>query len=413
MGSRIKNSASIDMYVKVIRSNLPAFGQDYLKPSLDQVAADYYDFLDELLDKTPRPTKDLLFKGCKTVHPEAAAEDINAWANKMLEVLVHLRGKAKTSTSMVRINPKIKLLVKKLKKMKQCDLSPSPEQDRCPGSTKGSLTSRSSSGVSLDNDNPSTSLSSKASKHEVYAAYGITNVPKMLATDVIEITESQEEPLLESKQTKAGEISLQWYDAAANCLKRKLKDGTQMKAFMSEGKNGFLMATFLDEDPIETEVPNMVLLPTVMKRPSCRKKPAAYKRPSKKAKTTHDDGEEEDDRDEDAEHDDDDDDDDNASAPVEQGACEDEDTEQPHISSHASVVPNSKCFFEYSNPYFYPNGTCAIRRKGSVSTKQVASIKCNLPKKRLHEIMSKLTKLLNNGEVAEAEIKDWLKANVK
>jgi len=61
----------------------------------------------------------------------------------------------------------------------------------------------------------------------------------------------------------------------------------------------------------------------------------------------------------------------------------------------------------------YPNGSVAIRRAGPVSNKQVCSIVSKLPVENVKSIMSRLTKLLNDGKLSEDDAKQWLKDNVK
>lgn len=72
----------------------------------------------------------------------------------------------------------------------------------------------------------------------------------------------------------------------------------------------------------------------------------------------------------------------------------------------------AKTFFAYSNPYAYPSGSVAIRRKGPESKKEVVSIKTDVPVEHVKSITLKLTKLLNNGEVSEADAKNWARDNV-
>ena len=98
--------ATIDVYVKVVKNNMPSFGHEYQKASMEAVAADYVDFLAELLERTPRPSKDLLIKSARKVHPEVTPEAINSWASKMIDVISHLRAKAKSSTSMTKSIPR-------------------------------------------------------------------------------------------------------------------------------------------------------------------------------------------------------------------------------------------------------------------------------------------------------------------
>jgi hypothetical protein len=399
--SRVKNVAALDVYIKAVKSNLPQFGHEYQKASLDQVAADYVDFLEELLEKTPRPSKDLLVKSCKRVHPEVAPEAINSWAAKILETISHLRAKAKSSTSMVKISPKIKGLVRLLKKCKETDLSPSPEAKR--GALKDGRCNSTSS-FDLESEHASSSLHSAASREAIFAAYGVAaDIPKkaMLAiTDVVEIPDSQEAP--NKMHSSSTGKPFQWFDAVDNCLKRKMKDGTHVLAEMRTGSNGFLIATFDGEDPIELEIPNMVLLPTVIKRPAAKKRPAAASKvkthKKKPVKKLAKDDVDEDDEGEEEELDD----------PA------DDDVELEPVALKSVHPPKkTKVFFKYSNPYAYPNGSVAIRRVGPVSKKQVCSIVSKLPRVKVISIMSQLTKLLNDGVVSESDAKNWLKDNVK
>ena len=379
--------ATLDVYIKVVKNNLPQFGQQYQKTALDQVAADYVDFLEELLEKTPRPSKDLLIKSCRKVHPEVAPEAINSWASKMIDTISHLRAKAKSSTSMTKINPKIKGLVKLMKKQKDTDALPSPDLAK----------TRSTSSIDVEelDDTKSKSLSSKATRSEIFAAYGVqaekAKLPlQLLALQdvVVEITDSQDM----AKPSGKAEVAMEWFDAAMNCMKRRMKDGTYVSAKMLEGDNGFLLAVFDGEDPMETEVPNMVLVPKVMKKPAAMKRPAAAAktRCSKKVVVpepeAHDEQEDGDDDDED---------------------------EEPAAEIQPAELSKAKVFFRYTNPYVYPNGSVAIRRAGPVSTKQVCSIVSKLPVDNVKSIMSRLTKLLNDGEVSEDDAKQWLKDNVK
>ena len=383
MSSRVKNMATLDVYIKVVKNNLPEFGHQYQKTSLDQVAADYVDFLEELLEKTPRPSKDLLIKSCRKVHPEVAPEAINSWASKMIDTISHLRAQAKSSSSMTKINPKIKGLVKLMKKHKDIDALPSPEL----------VKTKSTSPVNVEeiDDTKGKSLSSKATRSEIFAAYGAqADKPKQLALQdvVVEITDSQDM----AKPSGKAEVAMEWFDAAMNCVKRRMKDGTYVSAKMLEGDNGFLLAVLDGEDPMETEVPNMVLVPKVMKKPAAMKRPAAAAktRCSKKAVVpepeAHDEQEDGDDDDED---------------------------EEPAAEIQPAELSKAKVFFRYTNPYVYPNGSVAIRRAGPVSTKQVCSIVSKLPVDNVKSIMSRLTKLLNDGEVSEDDAKQWLKDNVK
>ena len=392
--SRVKNLANVDVYIKVLKSNMPTFGAEYQKASLEQVAADYYDFLEELLNKTPRPTKDLLVKACRKVHPEVAQEAVSTWASKILDTICFIRAKAKSSTSMAKVSFKIKGLVRLVKKLKEHDPS-----------TEKFGHSKSQSENSLDDcfimSEGSKSSSSKATRAEIFAAYGLGNdlgsskassTPSTLAIKDREVIE------IDPSQDTTAPIALQWFDASENVMKRKLADGTVCNAKMSVGRNGFLMMQFDCETPVETEIPNMMITP-VLKRPAASKS-KVFKRPAaKKCKKTNppDDLEDEDGND-DVPGDDD-------------GGDEEED--DGHLAATTAAEVKPKSFFTYSNPYAYPTGSVAIRRKGPESKKEIVSVKFhNLTVDYVKSVMSRLTKHLNDGTVAESEAKQWALDNV-
>jgi hypothetical protein len=387
--------ARIDVYVKVVKNIMPSFGHEYQKASMEAVAADYVDFLEELLERTPRPSKDLLIKSARKVHPEVTPEAINSWASKMIDVISHLRAKAKSSTSMTKINPKIKCLVKLLKKIRDSDPSPSPEALNSRYPRRNSSTS--SLNLVEEEVTSGRSLGSHASRAEIFAAYGLPEKPKKALTlaitdDVYEVEDSQDTEKVSN--VKVG-VALQWFDAVQNCMMRRMDDGTMVSAKMLEGDKGFLLAVFDGEAPVETEVPNMVLLPTVFKRPAAKKRPAAASKTKSKKKVA-------------------------APAPEEHGDVEadedegdDDEGAEEEAVAEASSTYHPKVFFRYSNPYVYPSGRVAIRRAGPDSKKEVCGILSTLPVDRTKTIMSRLTKLLNDGKLPEADAKNWLIDNVK
>ena len=72
-----------------------------------------------------------------------------------------------------------------------------------------------------------------------------------------------------------------------------------------------------------------------------------------------------------------------------------------------------KSFIRYSQPYRYPNGTFAIRRAMKDTKTQVCSAKAKtMPEADLHIVMTEVSKLLNNGQLAESDIKAWLSDKV-
>ena len=368
MSKRIKNQADLSEYVKVFKSCLSSWTTEYMKADPDEVATFYFDFIDELHCKTPRPCKELLVKACKKVHPEVSDGEINLFGDRMTTVFKHLRVKARTSTSGKKLPKKIMLLVQR---MKGCDSikthpSPSPEHNP-PSSSSGTF-----------------ELSSSApSRASIFEMFGLelpsakkTTLP--IEDEVVEIEDSQPVQY---------EADLEWFDSHEVCLKRQLANGTVQKAVTTKGPNGFLIASFPGESAKQLDVPNLALVPaseTIFKKPASKE---TKKRPAAALTAAHPvaecDGED---------------------VTSDEGACDDDE-----VNKGPCKGAPAKVFFQYSAPYRYPNGTFALRRLGSVSKKQVCSAKGkHMPEDEVKRVLTEAQSLLNSGELCEEELKDWL-----
>ena len=76
MVSRAKNTAELMDYVKALRANIETWHNGFVSLNLDEVAGAYQDFLVDLLNKTARPTKDLLLKAAKSTHKEVPEPEL-------------------------------------------------------------------------------------------------------------------------------------------------------------------------------------------------------------------------------------------------------------------------------------------------------------------------------------------------
>jgi len=374
---RVKNQADLSQYIKVFKSCMPSWSLKYLNPDPEEVCAQYYDFVDELLDKTPRPVKELMVKACKSVHAEVPLGEISCCMDRLLAVISFLRGKAKSSITGKKLSPKIRALVNKLKKLRTVDPSPSPEKGKVQSSNPSSSSGyvRPASFTNIDG------MANESDRASVFAAYGLqppkaasTTRPLPLEDQVLEIGSD-----LSEEQDEKPAVALEWFDSHAACQKRTLSNGKVETAVMSQGSSGFLIAKFPGEAGKQLEVPNIVLLPVVMKKPS-----AAMKRPAAAMEKETAPNEFED-----------------VDADAGDDEAEAETAEPPELPT--------KVFFKYSNPYKYPNGSFAIRRTGNDSKKQICSVKSsNLSDDEVRAKMQDLTRLLNSGKVAESEAPKWV-----
>jgi hypothetical protein len=65
--------------------------------------------------------------------------------------------------------------------------------------------------------------------------------------------------------------AVEFLDSFLMCKVRLLKDGSKQLATMRAGQKGFAEAQFEGGDWVETEMPNLMLLPSPLKRPAARK----------------------------------------------------------------------------------------------------------------------------------------------
>ena len=367
MSSRIKNSADFETYVSVVQKCLLSWDYKYLKPDWEDVAAAYHDFCLELLSKTGRPSKDLLLKAVKKVHTEAS-DDAVSFVDRMLSVFQQLRLKARTATSLKKVDVKIRDLVSAAKK-DMSTLSPSPS----PVNIKGG--------------------GSSSSKHyegraEIFQQYGLSVDVAKSGSKLVEISSDEDAGnCLQANSPTATKLSIdcEWFDAHELAFKRKYSDGSCVIAATTAGPCGFLMALFPGEEEKETDTPNLALLPIAKKPAAAGKKVAkenAKKRPaaliSKDSSTSEED-------------------------------LEENEPESPKVSKPAG----SKVFMKYSKPYRYPNGAYAIRRMAKDDKKQVAQIfSATMDETEVYNIILEASNLLSSGDLIEQEIKQWLQDRI-
>lgn len=354
MAPRLKNNAQLADYVKVVKSCLSTFTQGYLNTDQDEVCGCYFDFLEELFTKTLRPSKELMIQALKQVHKEVSLPEITQFVDRILNVCLYLRAASRTSTTCKKLNPKIRPLVKMLQtdSKSHLSLSPSPEVCRTPKASSSSMSS-----------------TSKADRTAIFKSFGI-EIPASAnaqSAAVVEIVDSQPDVQY-----------VEWFDSTNNTFKRKLQDNSIVEACLHSGPNGFLMASFKGEQPKELEVPNLVLLPVQLK---VKKRPAAAKAQPLRKKPA--------------------------------AIASEESSDEAEVEEIPDDMGEPKSFIRYSQPYRYPNGTFAIRRAMKDTKTQVCSAKAKtMPEADLHIVMTEVSKLLNNGQLAESDIKAWLSDKV-
>ena len=100
------------------------------------------------------------------------------------------------------------------------------------------------------------------------------------ASEISEESDQMKEPADNAAGSAEGQ-GLQFWDSSELCMVRSKEEGKKVYAKMSEGEGGFLLAQFEgDANPVQTEVPNLVLHGAGMVP---EKRPGAAKAAAKKA----------------------------------------------------------------------------------------------------------------------------------
>ena len=202
MATRLKNTAQFNDYVKAVKSSLSKWTYDYINVDQAEVAGRYFDFLEELLSKTPRPGKELLLQAVKKVHAKVDVQEIACFVDRILSVCLYLRMAARASTSCKNLSAKIRPLVQLLKKHSSSDLSPSPEADRTRGTSSGSTSS---------------TTAKTMTKASIFESYGLQMPSYSKASCVVEVEEIEDSPVAVPAKC------LEWFDSVSNTYKRKLR----------------------------------------------------------------------------------------------------------------------------------------------------------------------------------------------
>jgi len=221
-----------------------------------------------------------------------------------------------------------------------------------------------------------------------------------------------------SSSSKGPKLVSQFMDGHLHCLVRVFDNGTRVMASMQPGEGGFAQAWFGSEGPIDTEVPNLVLLSSkkVLKKPAASKPPPPKASPAKKAKvgptpvqeekTSPEDGEDweegtqvydsevEVDLEKEV-----------AAPPGKATKAADKPSSQPAKPAMPAVVPHP-IGQTYSKPYRYSaTGAWAIRRRYG-DKKQILQLRGN--EEKAQQVLHKALERLHQG-MAEEKVIMWAK----
>ena len=278
---RRSNSASPDDLVKVFRSHLPAgLDKKYLEHDPEQIVANYEEVISDILLRTPRPTKGLLSQTATRAWQDVKASEADAWSERICKDVSYCYSKRLQVTTGVRLSAPVRRIIQQINK--NCFKS-----KKDPAPAKRPL---------LPHDSSPKAAPKKAAKTEKAPAgqmsaadllkmYTLEPLPSSNDPQIVEVDSASEiseesDQMKEPANNAAGSAEgqgLQFWDSSKLCMVRS-KEGKKVYAKMSEGEGGFLLAQFEgDANPVQTEVPNLVLHGAGMvpeKRPGAAKKAA-------------------------------------------------------------------------------------------------------------------------------------------
>ena len=312
---RVRNEAAPEEVAKVCRAELVngLEKNKYMSTDSAIIAENYLAFILALLDLTLRPTAKLLAQAVKLAFKPEQGEAEN-FGYAIHGCVKFARNKVKSLASGAKLPSAIKAIAVKLKAKRAApsrlnqSLRKRALQRHVSAETAASTVS-SAPTVIKDffggQDEPAESSAACGSKDKPMPHWmamlektpeGKKATPKLpVADSLVEIVSSQEvesQGVAEAQGPEAATArrKLVWFDASELVIKRlSASTGTEEKAAMAAGPRGFLMATFLGEEPMETECPNLLLekkttVASVKKRPAHKKTKATE---SKKAPATN------------------------------------------------------------------------------------------------------------------------------
>ena len=385
MLSRLKNNATVDQVARVLRAELA----DGIKESqllvldMDEVCDTFAGLMVSLLQVTPRPTKDLMQKAASEAFGKISAAVAMAFGERLCAAFVYCRLKSKSVKSGKKLSPGTKIVVNHMLKLQ--NRLEIPEQPWSPLSgrppveklTLGQKLKQQSKVRLVSSSKPAQlplaedddELALPSSRASILALYGCGSSDRVVSflqrtkepssCSVVQEIESSQEAM------PAANLKLQYLDRAKLCMVRVYSDGSSKVAGLKPSSSGFGVAHFPGESEIPTEVPNLLLKQVSSKRPypgAAKKRPSSRMTHKRPAGTMQADIQQD----------------------VSQGEQEDEGSEEeseedveadavavvPKPSSKKAPETAAELVVAYSQPYRYPSGAWAIRRRFSHGDKK-------------------------------------------
>jgi hypothetical protein len=251
------------------------------------------DFLDQhiecavkLLSVSTRPTQALIKAGLQLAFETVSIATCTSFVALMASAISYARNTKKSVKSGTKLTGPMLRLVRALD-----TASTSPLKKQTQALEKRKLKKHVSdvSVVSIASDVSSVAPSTAAASHGASssAAYQKAFTSYFEVSPARNTRKIAKTAVASAPSSTTAAKPLEYIDSCQNALVRLYPDGRLVVAAMAQGPNGFGIARFGDEAPVETELPNLLLEPvTDAKAPRVLKKPSALAKPPPPAKTS-------------------------------------------------------------------------------------------------------------------------------
>jgi len=260
--ARARNTASVEDIARVMEKEVPVLRSKYFLVVDDEEVIEHYSkLMVAILQRSRRPTKDLLVKASMHAFEKGCESEARTFGQRLYQCFQHCTEKRRNMKTGKRLSRCVAEVVAAME-------TEEPEERSCSSSCSRGPTRKAKTAeeiLSLYNMEPS-------ARSAMEACVAIESSGDEQCVEVPDMFSVQE---VEKKQPP------QYLDRVNMCLVRITSTGS-IEAKMSPGPGGFAIAQFPGEDEIfRTEVPNVLLpLHGGIKRPAAFRKPAMWKTPA-------------------------------------------------------------------------------------------------------------------------------------
>lgn len=289
--SRAKNCAEPDRLARALRgATVQLDPVQFATLDVDGVLDCYCALICDILEATPRPVKKTLASATLAAFTYLTPDEADQFAYKICYAVSQAGRRMRNASSGKMMRPSLKQVVAKLQLVRQSTLSQSPSLPLATSSNSNAQETL-EQGVDEHPDVPDEQPRVPKSRAEIFEAFGhaakeslyinvIDSGSDFECQEVAEQMPPPTPPRMLLQDISSPKVALtSFVDRAINAMVRLRPDGSREIASMSQGPSGFAFAQFGDEEPMETEIPNVVAFasqgPQVMAKQKAGGKPQA------------------------------------------------------------------------------------------------------------------------------------------